>query len=337
MSSSTTSGTILITGANGSLALPAVAHLLKQFPTYRLLLTVRNAGADDVNTTALRRLVAEHGRDGETEAPTVSIRELDLARLKAVDEFAEEVEADIAAGKLPRLASIVCNAYYWNLNGPLQMTTDGFEKSMQVSHLAHVVLILRLIHCFGSTARILLLSSAVHKPGQGAPFEKIPPSIPDRLEMLVRPGPDQGDRAAHGFHRYANAKLVITAWGFALIRHLQKHPSLKHISVVIVNPGTLSDSRALRVNTPRKISLMSKLLIRPMQPLLRLVMDPTIRTSAEAGVEIARLATNDAMPGQQGYFTMLKKDESSEESRDEAKQEALWNASAQWLGITPAL
>ncbi|RDA95544.1 hypothetical protein CP533_1181 [Ophiocordyceps camponoti-saundersi (nom. inval.)] len=333
---SSSSGTILITGANGSLALPAVAHLLKHSPTQTLLLTVRDASPSDTNTTALRRLVTEHGRD----AKGVFIRQLDHGSLQAVADFAAEVDAEIASGKLPRLTSIVCNAYYWNLTGPMEMTEDGFEKSMQVSHLAHVGLVLRLLRCFQTStpARIVLLSSAVHKAGQAVPLEKIPPSIPDEVDLLVRPGPDEDDdRAAHGFHRYANAKLVITAWGLGLIRRLQKHPELKHITVVIVHPGTLSDSRALRVNTPRKIALMSRLLIRPMQPLLRMVMDPAIRTSAEAAVDIARLATSEAAPGQQGYFTLLNKDESSEESRDEAKQDALWDASERWVGVTSGL
>ncbi|RDA84358.1 hypothetical protein CP532_2599 [Ophiocordyceps camponoti-leonardi (nom. inval.)] len=320
------SGTILITGANGSLALPAVSHLLQHSPTQKLLLTVRNASADDPNTTELRRIVKEQARDPED----VVIRQLDHACLRDVVDFAAEVDADVVSGKIPPLTSVVCNAYYWNLTGAMEMTDDGFEKTMQVSHLAHVVLILRLLRRFrtSSPARIVLLSSAVHKAGQAVPFEKIPPSIPDEIDLLVRPGADgDEDRAAHGFHRYANAKLVITAWGLALIRRLQKDPTLKHISVVIVNPGTLSDSRALLVNTPRTISLISRFLLRPMQPLLRRVMDPTIRTSAEAAVDIARLATSEAVPDQQGYFTMLQKDESSEESREEAKQEAVWEAS----------
>ncbi|PHH68452.1 hypothetical protein CDD80_7498 [Ophiocordyceps camponoti-rufipedis] len=322
--------TILITGANGSLALAAVSHLLKHSPSQTLLLTVRNASADDVNTQALRRLVA-HRQEG------VYIRELDLSRLEHVRDFADEVEAHVAEGRLPPLASIVCNAYYWNLVGPAEMTVDGFEKSMQVSHLSHAALVMRLVRSCAPKARILLFSSAVHRPGRGAPFEKLPPSIPSPLELLVRPGPDaDDDRAAHGFQRYANAKLVITAWGFALLRRLQKDPSLRHISVVIVNPGVLSDSRALLVNTPRKICLTSRLLIRPLQPLLRLLMDRTIRTSAEAAVEMARLATNEAVPGQSGFFTMLERDESSEESRDQGVQEALWEASARWLGMSGA-
>ncbi|KAF4592235.1 NAD(P)-binding protein [Ophiocordyceps camponoti-floridani] len=276
--------TILITGANGSLALAAVSHLLKHAPSQTLLLTVRNAAVDDVNTQALRRLVARR-QEG------VYIRELDLSRLERVRDFAREVEADIARGRLPPLASIVCNAYYWNLVGPVEMTVDGFEKSMQVSHLSHAALVMRLIRsCGAPTARILLLSSAVHRPGRGAPFEKLPPSIPSPLELLVRPEPDaDDDRAAHGFQRFMVSQVYTDAC-FDV-----KDPSLKHISVVIVNPGVLSDSRALLVNTPRTICLTSRLLIRPLQPLLRLLMDRTIRTSAEAAVEMARLATNEAV------------------------------------------
>ena len=42
-------GTIIITGANGSLALPAVQHLLANYSNHALVLTVRNTLDADVN------------------------------------------------------------------------------------------------------------------------------------------------------------------------------------------------------------------------------------------------------------------------------------------------
>lgn len=108
---------------------------------------------------------------------------------------------------------------------------------------------------------------------------------------------------------------------------------MKHITAVAIHPGSLSDSRALRVNTPAMVQYLSKIIIRPLKPLLQL-MDPTIRTAAEAGQDVARLAINEAVPSERGYFTLLKKDESPPESLDERKQEHLWIQSAQWVGIT---
>ena len=79
---------------------------------------------------------------------------------------------------------------------------------------------------------------------------------------------------------------------------------------------------------------MSRFVLGPFRPLLRLV-DPTLRTAAEAGVDVMQLATNKAYTNERGYFTLLQKDDSSPDSRDEGKQHALWVRSAEWVGITP--
>lgn len=259
--------TIIITGANGSLAIPTVEHLLKASPGSTLVLTVRDAGEGDVNTTTLRGVVAKYPQ------AKVSIRELDLGRLPAVHEFARHVAGEVSEGSLPQLSSIVGTAYYWNLVGPFQMTEDGYEKTMQVTYLSHVALILRLIASFRPEGgRIVLFSSDAHESGKNG-LEKIPPLIPTdqaKLEQLVKPPQDDPavDALGHGFHRYGNAKLATVMFTHALNRRLQQDDRLKNITVVVMNPGNLSDSRALRVNTPRKLIMISTLVLRPFRPLL---------------------------------------------------------------------
>lgn len=78
---------------------------------------------------------------------------------------------------------------------------------------------------------------------------------------------------------------------------------------------------------------LSKFIIQPLRPLLRFI-DPMMRTSAEAGADVVDLATNKAYPNEHGYFTLLAKDTSSLESRDEEKQRKLWIKSAEWARIT---
>lgn len=113
----------------------------------------------------------------------------------------------------------------------------------------------------------------------------------------------------------------------------EQDPHLSTITAVAINPGNLSDSRALRVNTPKMLQYMSKLVIQPLRPLLRF-MDPTMRTSGEAGRDIAKLATNNAFPGERGYFTLLHKDESSPDSKKEVLQQRLWKKTLEWGRIT---
>lgn len=195
-SSQSMAGTIIITGANGSLAIPAVSQLLTDYPKYTTVLTVRNTLNADVNTEMLRETLTQYP-DAKT-----SIRKLDLADLSAVHNFASTVAAEIAQGKLPPIASIIFNAHYWNLAGDADITVDGYEKSFQVNHLAHAALVLRLLGSFGSNGgRVVLFSSDAHWPGKNM-LEKYPPAIPDDLKMLVKPAVDEpSDNFGRGFQR----------------------------------------------------------------------------------------------------------------------------------------
>lgn len=213
-------GTIIVTGSNGSLAVHAVRQLLAHYPEYTLVLTVRNASDEDPNTKALRSVLAQHAQQGHA-----SIRPLDLTSLDSVHAFARNIATEVSEGGLPPLVSIVCNAYYWNMSRPLKITPeDGFEKTFQIGHLAHVVLVLRLIGSFHpqQPGRIVIFASDAIFPGKNG-LEKIPPAIPDDLELLAHPLPDaKNDNMAYGFLRYANTKLAIVAWTHALNRRLEK-------------------------------------------------------------------------------------------------------------------
>ena len=210
-------GTIIITGANGSLAIPAVEYLLANYPEYDAVLTVRDASDADVNTQKLRETLAHH------PDAKASIRKLDLANLSDVHTFASTIITEIADGKTRPLASIICNAYYWNLVGEAEITEDGYEKSMQVIHISHAALVLRLLGSFGSDGgRVVLFSSDAHFPGKNG-LEKYPPAIPDDLGLLVKPAVDKSsDIFGRGFQRYAVSKLVVVMWMYAFNRYLEK-------------------------------------------------------------------------------------------------------------------
>lgn len=210
-------GTIVITGANSSLGIPAVQHLLSNYPEYSAVLTVRNTSDSDVNTKRLREVISSH-KDSKAD-----IQQLDLANLSAVHDFATALAAEIAAGKRPPLASIIGNAYYWNLATDAVETGDGFETTLQVNYISHVALILRLIGSFGPEGgRVVLLSSDAHWPGKNS-LEKYPPTIPEDLDALVKkPATTERDKMGKGFQRYANSKLATVLWMYALNARLEK-------------------------------------------------------------------------------------------------------------------
>lgn len=102
-------GTILITGGNSSLGIPAVQHLLSQYPEYTALVTVRSSADSDANTRELRAVISQH-----TNANT-SIRQLDLSSDSDVQGFANAVAREISEGKLPPISGIVCNAFHYSV------------------------------------------------------------------------------------------------------------------------------------------------------------------------------------------------------------------------------
>ncbi|KAM7201093.1 short-chain dehydrogenase [Rhypophila sp. PSN 637] len=331
-------GSIIVTGANGSLAIPAVDHLLSKYPDITAILTVRNtSSSQDANTKRLEETISRH------PGAKATIHALDLASLQSVTDFANKISTSIKAGELPPLISIICNAYHWNLVGNREVTSDGYEKTFQVNHLSHASLVLRLLGSFSPDGgRVVLFSSDAHWPGKNI-FERYPPMLPstdEEMDQLVKDplglqdDKTETDHLGRGFQRYATSKLAITAWMYALNSHLEKNqsPPMSKITAIAINPGALVDSRATRTNTPTTMAVMGRILA-PLLPLLRLK-DKTARKSEAAGVDVMELALDHVEPGERGFFTMAKKDVSSPDSLDGGNQDRIWKKTLVWLGLT---
>ncbi|KAI1110572.1 hypothetical protein F5Y14DRAFT_357948 [Nemania sp. NC0429] len=318
-------GTIILTGANGSVAIHAVRYLLRGAPDSTLVLTVRDTSDSDSNTKRLRVVL------NEFPDASVSIRKLDLASFKAVNEFADGIVTEVAQKTLPPLVAVICNAFHWNMVADPELTEDGLEKTMQVNHVSHSALVLRLLGSFGPQGgRLVLFTSDCHSPGRNG-LEKYPPGLPDDLDELAKAGPET-DKPGRGFQKYANSKLAILMWTYALNRYLEKDKSLARISAVVIEPGSIADSRALRTNTPAMLSYIQMFILQPLRPVLRLVI-PDVRKSADAGVDVADIALGKKHAGERGYLRLVAPGPSSTESLDEAKQEKLWTKTLEWAKL----
>ena len=211
-------GTILLTGANGSLAIPAIEYLLSVYPSFTLVLTVRNDSDEDRNTAELRRTISGH------PSASVVVRKLNLGSLDEIRSFSAVLRSEIEDGKLPRLAAIICNAMTWKLSGGSAFSEDGFESSIAINHLAHFTLSLHLLSAMDSQrGRIVFLGSQAHWPDKAGLSKGFPTKLPEDLELLVHPQPDaKGEEMGRGFQRYAVSKLVITMAMYELNRRLKK-------------------------------------------------------------------------------------------------------------------
>ncbi|KAK4222537.1 hypothetical protein QBC38DRAFT_539525 [Podospora fimiseda] len=319
-------GTFIITGATGSMAIPAVDYLLTKYPDYTVVLTVRNTSDDDPNTKRLRDTIAKHAN------AKTSIRKLDLSDLDAVHKFADGINDEVSQGKLPPVAAFIANAFYWNLKTEPDLTSAGLERTLAVNHVAHFALALRLLQSFQPDGRIVFLGTVTHIPGKGAPLERIPPGLPDSLDDLNKlDDPKETDKTGKGFWRYATSKLAVIATGYVLNDRLQKDPALSKITAVTIEPGNLTDSRALQTNTPGWVGFMSKHLTKPLAPVLKLIYS-NARSASVAAEGVIELALKKAHPEGRGYYSLLDEDKSSDESYDKQKQEKLWVKSLEWAG-----
>jgi NAD(P)-dependent dehydrogenase (short-subunit alcohol dehydrogenase family) len=211
-------GTVLITGANGSLALDFVDQLLASYPTVALVGTVRNVSNEDPNTAKLNNILSKYpGRN-------VQVERLDLNSLDNVRQFADSLADRVATGSLPRISALVCNAFTWSLSGAAKYSTDGFESSFQVTYLSHYLLVLKLLGSMDAEkGRIVMLGSTAHNAELPNPLTKLKACFPDDIEELVH-APEHPPEQNHdrGFQRYGTAKLMIVFFMNDLNRRLQK-------------------------------------------------------------------------------------------------------------------
>ncbi|KAF5980360.1 dehydrogenase/reductase [Fusarium bulbicola] len=315
-------GTIIVTGANGSLALAYISHLIKTHPSYTILATVRNASPSDPSTAQLSSILSSH--------PKSSIEALDLSLLSNVRSFSENTASRVASGEIPPIKAIICNAFTMSVTEQVY-TPDGFERTFQVNHLSHFVLVLKLIGSMASDGKIVMLGSDTHYTTRTHPLFKQRPGIPEDTEFLVKPLPDKkGKEYDGGFHRYGNSKLANIMFMHDLNAKLAKNPKLSGITAIAMDPGGMVDSRAHKIQTPFMRFAFSLVLI--LLPILRYFTD-TMRPAAQSGRELVELSVGEKYKGTKGYFMGARREEEDVACKDTHKRELLWNACWKWAGM----
>lgn len=215
-------GTVIITGANGSCAQAFVSHILAHYPNLTLLATVRNASLDDTNTAHLNHIIST-----SPNPSNASIESLDLSSLSKVRDFAESTAKRVKHGEIPPIKAIVCNAFTMSLKEQVY-TSDGYEQTFQVNHLSHFLLVLKLLGSMAQDGKIVMLGSNTHYTDRPHPLFNIRTGIPEDVELLMKPKPDVPGKEYHyGFHRYGVSKLANIMFMHDLNAKLEKVRNLK--------------------------------------------------------------------------------------------------------------
>jgi hypothetical protein len=213
--------TAIVTGGNSGLGYYCARAIAAASPDWHVIIASRDHSK---SSEAASSIIAEAGNSA------VTAMEVDLASRDSIRRFA----TDFTARALPPLRAIVCNAGIQIVSG-ITYNGDGYETTFAVNHLGHFLLVNLLLQHLNNRARIVVVSSGTHNPGQFTGMPK-----PDYRDAMSVAKPDAGP-AYLGRRAYYTA-LQRFFWNFAL-------PALR------VLPG---------INSARKSGL----------DLARLVLDP---------------------------------------------------------------
>lgn len=179
--------TVIVTGANSGLGLTAT----KAFASEGAHVVMACRSLD-------RGRSAREKIEAALDDPALSLIELDLASLDAVETFVDRFTAKHTA------LHVLCNNA-GVMGIPRQETADGFEMQLGVNHLGHFALTGRLLETLEATegeTRIVTHSSGMHRRGT-IDFENL-----------------QGEETYERWEAYAQSKLANLLFAFELDRRL---------------------------------------------------------------------------------------------------------------------
>lgn len=153
-------GTILVTGANGSLGSTMASQIAStpELAAHHGLYAVRDAKAAPV----LRSALAQQHK--ATNPHTHDIISLNLADLASVRAVAATINSRVAAGEIPPIRALVLNAGYLEFTSQ-SWTADGFDMTFASNYLGHWLLTALLLRSMDRGAgRVVVVGSESHDP-----------------------------------------------------------------------------------------------------------------------------------------------------------------------------
>jgi len=301
--------TVLITGGTGGLGYETA----KAVAGRGLGVVVTGRSRHGVERVAAR-LSAETGA-------TVHGMALDLGSLDDVRRFVEE----LTSAALPPLHGVVCNAGIQSVSGTT-LTADGYEQTFGVNHLAHFLLVRRLLPHLAEPARIVFVASDTHDPARptGMPAPEY-----STARALAHPECDAtGSANTVGRRRYTTSKLCNVLTTYELARRLRQERPDRSITVNAFDPGLMPGTGLARDYGPLQAFAWKYLL-----PALTVVPGLNVHTPRRSAAALTRLLLDPELRHVTGrYFSGTRQIRSSRESYDRSKQLDLWDSSVELTG-----
>ena len=282
---SMTGKTVLITGGTGGIGKATAIGLAS------LGARVGITGRDRVRAEAAAAAIAK-----EAGNPEVDVFVADLSSQSEVRRLANEV-----LSTYPKLDVLINNVGgFWSHR---HVTTDGFEHTFALNHLAPFLLSSLLLDRLKASApaRIVTVSSAAQGMGS-IDFDDL-----------------MSERKYSGQSAYNQSKLANVMFTYELARRLDG----SGVTATVLHPGMTNTS--FSAEDPSRV----------FAPLVA-VMRPFMRKPAKGAETPVYLASSPDVEGVTGkYFANQKPKESSKSSYDRATTARLWDVSAGLVGLDP--
>ena len=280
--------TVIVTGSNTGIGKETALDLATRGA--RVIMACRNLLKAE---EALKEIVQKSGNKN------IVAKRLDLASLKSVREFAEDVNNNEA-----RLDVLVNNAGLFAKT--LTTTEDGFETTMGVNHLGHFLLTNLLLPLLKKSApsRIVVVSSVAHSKWPynttGFNFENM-----------------NGEINYSPFAAYGQSKLA----NILFIRELAKRLNGTNVTANSLHPGYIWTE--IGRNLPISLNI-----------LYNYIMPHFVKTSFEGAQTNIHVAVSEELDGVTGlYFDDCKEKKPEETALDDEAAKKLWQVSAELVGL----
>lgn len=259
--------TFIITGGTSGMGLELVRQLGRD-PANFLIVGARSPATAD----KLRAAISNN---------QLTVVRLDLEKLSSVRSFAAIVLASLKPDG--RIDGIACNAGL-QLEGPIEMTEDGVERTFAANCLGHFVLVHTLLSQLAPGAAVVSTASSGHLAGgkwarrfgfRGAIFPNADAVASGQLDTTA-------STVQQGMDRYATSKLCLILFTFEMARRIP----LSQARFLAIDPGLMPGTSLARGR-----SLLTRLSWFCFLPMLRFALGSVMSTPTRSATALAALLT----------------------------------------------
>jgi len=322
--------TILITGGTTGLGKHSALLLAQQFPNAKIIIASRTD--KDKTADALNNVLQKQQKSANTSnIKQIEYISLDLSSTANIRSFA----TSYASRSYPPVTALLLNAgLQYHSGKELRLSPDGIESTFAVNHVGHALLFFLLKPYLAPNARIIITASGTHDPAQKT---MAPDAKYETAELLAHPTDKDGyETGNRGLQRYASSKLANVVFMYALERRLEAARHSKGVgwTVCTMDPGLMPGTALGRDAGPVIAWLFMNVATRLIWLLRLLLGSQNVHLPQESAANLARLASmvgKEAEGSSGEYFEGDKVVDSSVDSRDEKKQEDLWQWTVDFL------